>query len=199
MLIHEVRNRTVKGGRRARSRRTLGFSSAALHAPISTLMATDVACVRDDMSVEELLSYFLAESLHDAPVLSKDATLVGFVSMGDLVRERADHGDTEEVTLRVRLAAGGGYELGPGFHALAEVRMVADIMTQPVICLQGSATVTMAAALMAFEGVRRLPIVDSEQQVIGVLSALDLLRWFGQQDGYTIPGYTQRELPAERS
>jgi predicted transcriptional regulator len=65
-------------------------------------------------------------------------------------------------------------------------------MTQPVICLQASATVTMAAALMAFEGVRRLPIVDSAQQVIGMLSALDLLRWLGQQDGYSIPGYTQR-------
>jgi len=43
---------------------------------------------------------------------------------------------------------------------------------------------------MAFEAARWLPIVDSEQQVVGMLSALDLLRWVGQQDGYSFPGST---------
>jgi hypothetical protein len=45
---------------------------------------------------------------------------------------------------------------------------------------------------MAFEGVSRLPIVDAQQHVVGMPSALDLLRWVGRQDGYTIPAYTQR-------
>lgn len=45
---------------------------------------------------------------------------------------------------------------------------------------------------MAFEGVSRLSIIDGERRVVGVLSALDLLRWIGRQDGYSIPEYTQR-------
>jgi CBS domain-containing protein len=65
-------------------------------------------------------------------------------------------------------------------------------MTRPAISLEATAPLTRAAALMAFEGVSRLPIVDGRQHVVGMLSALDLLRWLGRQDGYTIPAYTQR-------
>jgi CBS domain-containing protein len=187
MLIHELSIPSAKGRRRGGSRGTRGDSAAALHVPISTIMASHVPCVRDDMTVEDLLTFFLDHGLHDAPVINVDLALVGYVSLSDLVCERAENGDTEEIALRVRLRSGGGYPLGPGFHVQPASRTVADIMTQPVICLQASATVTMAAALMAFEGVRRLPIVDSGQQVLGVVSALDVLRWVGQQDGYNIP------------
>src|SRR5439155_2858162 len=148
MLIHELTLPRSKVDGRVGAPRTLGFSSAALHAPISAIMMTEVACVRDDMSVEDLLTFFLDHALHHAPVVDAESSLVGFVSLSDLVCERAEHGDTEEIALRVRLAAGGGYGLGSGFHVQSEARTVADIMSQPAICLQASATVTMAAAVM---------------------------------------------------
>jgi CBS domain-containing protein len=167
------------------------FSSAALHAPVSAIMETEVACVHEEMGVEELLTFFLEHGLHDAPVVSEGGVLAGFVSLGDL-QDRADRGDTEETALRVELWGGGSYPLGRGFHLQQSARTVADIMTRPVVCLEASAQLTNAAALMAFEGVRQLPIVDVKKRVVGILSALDLLRWVGRQDGYSIPDYTQR-------
>jgi len=167
------------------------FSSAALHAPVSAIMETEVAYVPEDMSVDELLIFFLEHGLHGAPVVSEGSVLSGFVSVCDL-QSRTDRGDTEDTALRVVLGGGGSYLLGRGFHLQQSTRTVADIMTHPVVCLEASAQLTKAAALMAFEGVHRLPIVDSEKRVVGVLSALDLLRWIGRQDGYSIPDYTQR-------
>jgi CBS domain-containing protein len=40
---------------------------------------------------------------------------------------------------------------------------------------------------MAFEGVHRLPVVSDGGEVVGILSALDVLRWFGRRAGYLIP------------
>jgi CBS-domain-containing membrane protein len=177
-----------KGRRRARSRPALPFSTAALHAPVSAIMETDVACVPEDLSEEDLITFFVLRGLHVAPVLGEGAVLTGFVSLGDVQQGR---GDAEEVPLRVELREGGDYALGRGFH-LQPARTVADIMTRPAICLESSAQLTQAAALMAFEGVSRLPIIDAEQRVVGILSALDLLRWVGRQDGYSIPEYTQQ-------
>jgi CBS domain-containing protein len=94
--------------------------------------------------------------------------------------------------MRVAIRGRGSYTLGRGFHLQQPAQTVAEIMTRPAICLEASAQLTRAAALMAFEGVRRLPIVDAAHRVVGVVSALDLLRWVGRQDGYSIPDYTQR-------
>jgi CBS-domain-containing membrane protein len=166
----------------------LPFSAAALHAPVSAVMDADVACVQQDLSEEELITFFVVRGVHATPVLAKGGELSGFVSLCDMQRR---HGDTEETELRVKVR-GGGYALGRGFHLQEPPRTVADLMTRPAISLEATAPLTRAAALMAFEGVSRLPIVDGRQHVVGMLSALDLLRWLGRQDGYTIPAYTQR-------
>jgi CBS domain-containing protein len=191
MSIRKLTDDESKGERRKRAAPVIPFSSAALHAPVSAIMETEVVCVHEDMSLEDLLTFFLDHGLHDAPAVSEGSVLAGFVSLGDL-HDRADRGDMEETALRVELRGGGSYTLGRGFHLQQSARTVADIMTRPVVCLEASAQLTKAAALMAFEGVRRLPIVDAEKRVVGILSALDLLRWIGRQDGYSIPDYTQR-------
>jgi len=166
----------------------LSFSAAALHAPVSAIMDADVACVQQDLSEEELITFFVVRGVHATPVVAKGGVLSGFVALSDVQRR---HGDTDEPELRVQVRR-GGYALGRGFHLQQPPLTVADLMTHPAICLEATAQLTQAAALMAFEGVSHLPIIDRRQRVVGMLSALDLLRWLGRQDGYTIPAYTQR-------
>jgi len=164
------------------------FSTAALHAPVSAIIESDAGCVTEELTEEELLTFFVVRGVHAAPVVTADGVLTGFVSLVDVQRSRDGAREDEP---RVVLRGGGGYALGSGFH-LQPARTVADIMTQPPIYIEASAQLTQAAARMAFEGVGRLPVVDGEHHVVGVLSALDLLRWMGRQDGYQIPAYTQR-------
>lgn len=56
-----------------------------------------------------------------------------------------------------------------------------------VFTLPESASLSKAAALMAFEGVHRLPILSNDGKVVGILSALDVLRWLAKQQGYVVP------------
>jgi CBS domain-containing protein len=61
---------------------------------------------------------------------------------------------------------------------------VTDLMTPLVFSVDEAATLSQASALMAFEGVHRLPVVSPDGHVVGILSALDVLRWLGRTDGY---------------
>jgi CBS domain-containing protein len=39
---------------------------------------------------------------------------------------------------------------------------------------------------MAFERVHRLPVVGVAGEIVGVISSLDVLRWFANEHGYVV-------------
>jgi CBS domain-containing protein len=79
----------------------------------------------------------------------------------------------------------------------AGARTVADIMTPVTLTLPETASVYRAAALMAYESVHRVVVTDDAGQVVGVLSALDVLRWLARDEGYVVP--TRRTAAHGRS
>jgi CBS domain-containing protein len=161
---------------------------------VSTIMTRHVVSVRWDASVEAVTALFLERGLHGAPVLGDDGKLCGFISLTDLVREHWVNGDTEEtIPLRARARGGGTYELGPGFHAAQLARaIVADLMMPFAISIAESTPITMAAALMSCERVHRLPVVADDGSLVGILSAIDVMRWIAREDGYQVPEGTSR-------
>jgi CBS domain-containing protein len=62
-----------------------------------------------------------------------------------------------------------------------------ELMTRLPFTLRESAPIVQAAAVMAYESAARVPVVDDDDVVVGVLSASDLLRWIARQDGYLRP------------
>ena len=163
------------------------FSFRVFRAPISTIMDTNVVTVFRGLSVEGLLLIFLEDDLRRAPVVDERSRLVGFVSFSDLVIEPNEEQAESEDLLRVPLQSGGSYHLSSEFHLENPKRTVEDIMTAPPACLPPSATMSLAAALMAHEGCSALPVVDADRRVIGLLTARALLRWLAQADDYLIP------------
>ncbi len=68
-----------------------------------------------------------------------------------------------------------------------DANLVADVMTHLTVVLPETSTISQAAAFMSYENVDRLPIVSEDGKVSGIVSALDLLRWFARSDGYVLP------------
>jgi CBS domain-containing protein len=61
----------------------------------------------------------------------------------------------------------------------------ADVMPTPHgFTLKEDASVSAAAATMAREGLQRVRVVCSLGKMVGVVSALDIMRWLAEQDGY---------------
>src|SRR5262249_49418759 len=155
----------------------------AAHTPIEQLMTHGVPCVRADLSAESLAAFLVARNLQGAPVVDGAGALIGFVSLADLVRDHVDNGDTAEGPLRLRLRGGGSYNLGDGFHYEEEFpgKSVGDVMERDPIALPPSAPVARAAAVMAFEELPEITVVDGDRIVVGVVSAIDVLRWMATQ------------------
>ncbi|AWZ03418.1 MULTISPECIES: CBS domain-containing protein [unclassified Streptomyces] len=57
-----------------------------------------------------------------------------------------------------------------------------DVMTEPAVTVHAEQTVTEAARLITRRGVTRLPVVDEEDRLVGIVTRRDLLRVFLRPD-----------------
>lgn len=120
-------------------------------------MSGEVFVVREDASIDALRASFAERGVSTAPVVDAEGRLLGAVSSSDVA------------------------------HAPPDARTVADVMAEPAVALSESASLFQASALMAYEGVHRIVVVDERWRVIGVLSALDVLAWIARERGFVLP------------
>lgn len=71
-------------------------------------------------------------------------------------------------------------------------KTASSAMSWPVATISELTPITRAAAVMAYEGVHHLLVVNEAGAVIGVLSSLDILRHVGQDHGYLVPQESRR-------
>ena len=117
---------------------------------ISEVMTTDVQTVTPDQSAREAAGFMLRAEAGSIPVCEGD-TVIGMITDRDIA---------------VRGVAEGR---GPD-------TLVRELMTDHVICVRSEDNVDDVARRMSEEQVRRLPVLDSEQRLIGIVSLGDLAR-----------------------
>jgi CBS domain-containing protein len=157
--------------------------------PLADIMTKTVVCVRPDTSLDEVLELLGRHAFGGMPVVDEAGRAVGIVSRADVLRAHRERGDTEEMRLiSARPQERDRLDLEPGIHIYEPAPLTArDVMSPVVLSLHESCNIGQAAALMAFEGVHRLPVVADDGEVVGILSSLDVLRWFGRRSSYLIP------------
>ncbi len=107
------------------------------------------------------------------PVVRGDGRLVGIVSEADLLlKEGRPEGGR-------RLLEGPRRRLE---REKAEGLVASQLMTTPVVITGPDASLSVAARLMHRRGVKRVPVVDEEGRVVGIVSRADLLKVFLRPD-----------------
>lgn len=157
--------------------------------PVSKVMSKDVTCVRPDVGLDELCTLFLSRGVSGVPVVDANGAPIGMVSKTDLIRAQREQDDLQEIDMgSARSPMSDEIDLAAGYRIVSpSLRTVGEIMTPVVLKLHESSNVGQAASLMAFDGVHRIPIVSDSGHVVGILSSMDILRWFGRKSGYIIP------------
>jgi len=130
------------------------------HVSVQEVMTPAVICVRPKMRATDLRALLLERNIGGAPVVDDEGNAIGVVSMTDLVRESV---------------------VGVG-EALVE-----DLMTEVPIAVPQATSIARAIALMAYENVHRLLVLSPERRVVGILSAMDILRLIARGEGYAVP------------
>lgn len=173
-------------------RRDAGEGTPDPLTPLAHVMSKSVVCVHADTDLDTVTDLLVRHSISGMPVVDAGGRAIGVVSRADVIRDSRERRGMEEVregTARPR----DRDVIEPGSHVVEPTRITAgEAMTPVVFSLHESANIGQAAALMAFEGVHRLPVVADHGEVVGILSALDVLKWFGRRSGYLIPSTPQR-------
>lgn len=138
---------------------------------VSDVMTRKVVTLTDTMPVSEAWERMLKHLLKALPVLNKNGEVVGILTDEDLL-DRA--GLEQHLSIAERLDE---KMLQSELNGLrASPLKVAGVMTSPVVTIQGDEPLSIAAARMAEHRIKRLPVLDQNGKLIGVLSRVDVLK-----------------------
>lgn len=144
------------------------------HRTIGELMTRKVVSVQLDTQFKDIAQILADHAVSAVPVLDSLGRPAGIVSEADLLRKAADQPDLSGRTPLPHLEA---WE-----RARAEGRTAGELMSAPAVCAHPDWTVVEAARLMEVQHVKRLPVVDETDTLLGIVSRSDLLRVFLRQD-----------------
>jgi CBS-domain-containing membrane protein len=127
---------------------------------VASIMSKSVICVTTKWTLRELLVVLVDGDLGGVPVVDDNWRAIGIVSKSDVVRHISEHGTVEDAT-------------------------VADCMLPLAITVHPAMPIAQVAALMAWEGIHRVPVSGPAGDVIGIVSTLDVARWLAKTAGYS--------------
>jgi CBS domain-containing protein len=137
---------------------------------VAELMTQKPSSLLDAATVWDAICFLTSKGFSAAPVVDGAGHPVGVLSRADIITHNRD-------TARRLRASQADAPLVP---CVADPTPVRHVMTPFVILVAPETAAEEAARQMVTSKIHRLFVVDNEGILIGVLSALDLLRYFGQ-------------------
>ena len=135
---------------------------------ISEVMTTDVETVTPDQTAQQAASFMLRAEAGSIPV-TEGERVIGMITDRDIAVRGVAEGRGPDTPVR-------------------------ELMTDHIICARADDDVDEVAQRMSQEQVRRLPVLDENQRLIGIVSLGDLARETGGEaahealEGVTAPG-----------
>jgi len=133
-----------------------------MRAYVRDIMTTPVVTVRPDTPYRELAAMFREHRVSGFPVTAGDGTVIGVVSESDLLA-----------------LADGRHHRG---HRADGQATAGDLMTHPAVTISPEDPVQTAARLMHSHRLQRLPVVDRDGRLEGIVSRSDVLSVFRRSD-----------------
>jgi len=147
-----------------------------MNASVKDVMTTQVVSVEHDTPFASIAASLRQFRVSAFPVLDDDGHVIGVVSESDLL---------------AKLALDGGEGRMPGMitgilhqHEMEKARGITaeDLMTSPAATVSPEDTVEHAARLMYVRRVKRLPVIDADSRLAGIVSRADVLAVYGRAD-----------------
>jgi CBS domain-containing protein len=142
---------------------------------VEELMSEAVITVPPDATVKTVASLLVEHGISGVPVVGESGVVLGVVSEGDiLLKER---GAERESRMLQWLPGGVSLETEK-----LDARTASEAMTSPAITIGAGKSAYQAARLMTDEGIKRLPVVDGNGALIGIVTRADLVKAFARSD-----------------
>ena len=117
---------------------------------VSEVMTSDVQTVSADQTAREAASFMLRAEAGSIPVVEGDE-VIGIITDRDIAVRGVAEGRSPDTLVR-------------------------DLMSDGIICAHEDDDVTDVAQRMSEEQIRRLPVLDDDKRLVGIVSLGDLAR-----------------------
>jgi len=143
---------------------------------VQDVMTTDVATTGPDAPLKEAAMELVRRRISGMPVVSSDLQVIGVVSEADILAKEGDE------------PRGGGFLrwlVDPGdpwIRARFDAVTVREAMSAPAQTITPDRSIAEAATIMLDEGINRLPVIDTDGKLVGLVSRGDVVRAFARPD-----------------
>jgi len=142
---------------------------------VQDVMTTDVASIPENASFRKIVDLIEERRVGGLPVVDGNGRVVGVVSEADLLAKVEYSGSGERHALFESQHRRAALDKAAGTAAY-------EVMTTPAITVLPATPIAVAARLMDSAGVKRLPVVDEQGALVGIVTGEDLLKVFQRTD-----------------
>ena len=145
--------------------------------PVTAIMSSPAITLEPETTVEDAVAVLVERGIGGAPVVDTDGRLVGLLDDDDLIVSEARlHAPTTIEILGAYIPLPGDLKRFNDEVRQALGRTVGEVMDDDPPSVDNAATVEDVATLFHDRGVSRLPVVDDEAVVVGVVTRGDLVK-----------------------
>jgi CBS domain-containing membrane protein len=137
--------------------------------PVRDVMTKDVVTASRDMSIQEAARLLSENRISGMPVVDGDKRVIGVISEADILFLTGINTEHKFKDILRRL-------LGEPMPARKVGEKVEDIMSIPPITALADDDVRQVAAVLDERRIKRLPVVDENGKIIGIISRADIVR-----------------------
>jgi CBS-domain-containing membrane protein len=148
--------------------------SAMRSLTVGDVMTREVITVDPDAGFRQIADLLVNRGLSAVPVIDGRGAVVGVVSEADLL-PKLEYADRQP---HHPLAARRTRTL----RRKADGDRAADLMTVPAVTIGPEVSISRAARMLEAARVKRLPVVDDDGRLIGIVSRRDLVRTYVRTD-----------------
>ena len=125
------------------------------------LMTTEVFTVSPDTGIKKAAQLMFRQRVSGLPVVDDEDRVAGIITEADFLRMEVARDEADDPQ---------------------PIERVGDVMSGGVVTIGPTESVAEAAKVMVVQDVKRLPVVDDERRIVGIISRLDIVAVFTRPD-----------------
>lgn len=143
------------------------------------IMTTPALSVRQERSIKEVLELLAEKRISGLPVTSEEGKIIGIISDTDIIRY------AHSINVIALSNLSGWVSPYANITDLADIRkgfkmlhttLVSQVMTKKVYFAKEDDPVTEVAMLMNKRKINRVPIVDKNEKLVGIIARSDMVQ-----------------------
>jgi len=144
---------------------------------VKDIMNTSVKTARSDTLIKDIASVMCLNKISGVPVIDNSNKLIGVLSEKDILR--AMFPDVAQI---MQEGSKPDFESIEADYTGLLDKKAADLMTQTVASVTPEMPLLKAATLMCVKNIRRIPVTDQNNKLVGIISIGDVHKAIFQEN-----------------